>query len=103
VRIEGVETAYFRLPLEAMGDAGHGAIDSEELITVKLRAGGLEGHGYAYTIGRGGRAVHALIEHDLVPLLVGRAVGPARAAREEAAVFAARRAAARNPGVRLGG
>jgi L-alanine-DL-glutamate epimerase-like enolase superfamily enzyme len=72
VRIEGVETAYFRLPLEAMGDAGHGAIDSEELITVKLRAGGLEGHGYAYTIGRGGRAVHALIEHDLVPLLVGR-------------------------------
>src|SRR5512134_2956805 len=55
-----------------MGDAGHGAIDSEEIITVKLRAGGLEGHGYAYTIGRGGRAVHALIEHDLAPLLLGR-------------------------------
>jgi L-alanine-DL-glutamate epimerase-like enolase superfamily enzyme len=70
--IEGVETAYYRLPLEAMGDAGHGAIDSEEIITVKLRAGGLEGHGYAYTIGRGGRAVHALIEHDLAPLLAGR-------------------------------
>jgi hypothetical protein len=41
------------------GRSGHGAIDSEELITVKLRAGGLEGHGYAYTIRRGGRAVHA--------------------------------------------
>lgn len=72
MKIEGIETAYYRLPLEAMGDAGHGAIDSEEIITVKLRAGGLEGHGYAYTIGRGGRAVHALIEHDLIPLLAGR-------------------------------
>ena len=73
--IEAVETAYYRLPLEAMGDAGHGAIDSEEIITVKVRAGGLEGHGYAYTIGRGGRAVHALIEHDLAPLLAGRDAG----------------------------
>ena len=70
--IEGVETAYYRLPLDAMGDAGHGAIDSEEIITVKLRAGGLEGHGYAYTIGRGGRAVRALIDHDLAPLVAGR-------------------------------
>ncbi|HZO00303.1 MAG TPA: mandelate racemase/muconate lactonizing enzyme family protein, partial [Burkholderiales bacterium] len=72
MKIESVESAHYRLPLEAMGDAGHGAIDSEELVTVKLRAGGLEGHGYAYTIGRGGRAVHALIEHDLAPLLTGR-------------------------------
>ena len=72
MKIEAVSTAYYRLPLEPMGDAGHGAIDSEELITVKLRAGGLEGHGYAYTIGRGGRAVQALIEHDLAPLIAGR-------------------------------
>jgi L-alanine-DL-glutamate epimerase-like enolase superfamily enzyme len=71
-RIEAIESAYYRLPLEPMGDAGHGAIDSEEIVTVKLRAGGLEGHGYAYTIGRGGRAVQALIEHDLAPLLLGR-------------------------------
>jgi L-alanine-DL-glutamate epimerase-like enolase superfamily enzyme len=72
MRIDAIESAYYRLPLEAMGDAGHGAIDSEEIVTVKLRAGGLEGHGYAYTIGRGGRAVQALIEHDLAPLLLGR-------------------------------
>lgn len=71
MRIEAIKSAYYRLPLEAMGDAGHGAIDSEEIVTVKLRAGGLEGHGYAYTIGRGGRAVQALIEHDLAPLLLG--------------------------------
>ena len=72
MRFEAIESAYYRLPLEAMGDAGHGAIDSEEIVTVRLRAGGLEGHGYAYTIGRGGRAVQALIEHDLAPLLLGR-------------------------------
>ena len=79
MKIEAVETAYYRLPLEAMGDAGHGAIDSEEIITVKLRAGGLEGHGYAYTIGRGGRGVHALIEHDLAPLIRGRDATDVRA------------------------
>jgi L-alanine-DL-glutamate epimerase-like enolase superfamily enzyme len=74
--IEQIETAYYRLPLEAMGDAGHGAIDSEELVTVEVRADGLIGHGYAYTIGRGGRAVQALIDHDLRPLLIGQAAEP---------------------------
>ena len=72
MKIERVETAYHRLPLEAMGDAGHGAIDSEELVTVNLRADGLAGEGYAYTIGRGGRAIQAVIDHDLAPLLMGR-------------------------------
>ena len=70
--IDRVSTSYFRLPLEALGDAGHGAIDTEELIAVDLAADGLVGHGYAYTIGRGGRAIRALIEHDLAPLLVGQ-------------------------------
>src|SRR5438477_5139714 len=70
--IERIETEYYRLPLEPMGDAGHGAIDSEELITVQVAADGLIGHGYAYTIGRGGRAIQALIEHELAPLLVGQ-------------------------------
>lgn len=72
MNIERIETAHFRLPLEAVGDAGHGLLDSEELITVRLYAEGLEAHGYSYTIGRGGRAVQALIEHDLGPLLLGR-------------------------------
>lgn len=70
--IEKIETAYYRLPLEASGDAGHGSIDVEELITLKLYSDGLVGHGYAYTIGRGGRAIKALIDYDLAPLLVGR-------------------------------
>jgi L-alanine-DL-glutamate epimerase-like enolase superfamily enzyme len=72
MKIEQIETTYYRLPLEPMGDAGHGAIDSEELITLTLHAEGLLGHGYAYTIGRGGRAIQALIDHDLAPLLLGQ-------------------------------
>ena len=72
MKIERVETAYYRLPLEPMGDAGHGAIDTEELITLSLHAEGLTGHGYTYTIGRGGRAIKALIDHDIAPLLQGR-------------------------------
>ena len=72
MRIESLTSAYYRLPLDAVGDAGHGAIDSEELVVVELRAEGQVGHGYAYTIGRGGRAVQALVEHDLAPLLVGQ-------------------------------
>jgi len=71
MKIESVETAYYRLPLEPMGDAGHGAIDTEELITLALRAEGLTGNGYTYTIGRGGRAIKALIDHDLAPLIEG--------------------------------
>ena len=70
--IERMEIAQFRLPLEAMGDAGHGTIDGEDLITVELHADGLVGHGYTYTIGRGGWAVRAILEHDLAPLLVGK-------------------------------
>lgn len=72
MKIECIETAYYRLPLEPMGDAGHGFIDSEELITLTLHAEGHTGHGYTYTIGRGGRAVKALIDHDLAPLIQGQ-------------------------------
>jgi len=72
MKIERVETTYYRLPLEPMGDAGHGAIDTEELITLDLHAEGLTGYGYAYTIGRGGRAVRSLIDEDIVPLVLGQ-------------------------------
>ncbi|MHB1132409.1 MAG: mandelate racemase/muconate lactonizing enzyme family protein [Chloroflexota bacterium] len=70
--IERIETAYYRLPLEGMSDAAHGTMDHEELITTKVYADGLVGHGYAYTIGHGGRAIQSLIDHDLAPLLVGQ-------------------------------
>lgn len=70
--IESISTEYYRLPLSGVGDAGHGELTVEELVVARVRADGLEGTGYAYTIGRGGRAIRALIEHDLKPLLLGR-------------------------------
>jgi L-alanine-DL-glutamate epimerase-like enolase superfamily enzyme len=70
--IERIETAYYRLPLEPSGDAGHGLLDTEELITLKIHAEGLVGHGYTYTIGRGGRAIKALLDEDIAPLALGR-------------------------------
>ena len=70
--IERITTSYYRLPIEPSGDAGHGLLDHEELIVVDVAADGLVGQGYAYTIGRGGRAIQALIEHDLAPLLIGQ-------------------------------
>src|SRR5919107_978451 len=69
--IERITTSYYRVPIEPSGDAGHGLLDHEELILVEVTAGGLVGHGYAYTIGRGGRAIQALSEHDLAPLVLG--------------------------------
>jgi L-alanine-DL-glutamate epimerase-like enolase superfamily enzyme len=78
--IDQIDTALYRLPLDldegssvgAIGDAGHGVLEHEELITVALRADGLVGHGYSYTIGHGGHAIKALIDHDLAPMLRGR-------------------------------
>jgi L-alanine-DL-glutamate epimerase-like enolase superfamily enzyme len=72
VPIERITTSYYRVPVEPSGDAGHGLLDHEELVLVEIDADGLTGHSYAYTIGRGGRAIQALIEHDLAPLLVGQ-------------------------------
>lgn len=52
--IESLETRYDRLPLEQMGDAGHGMIESEELIVARIRASGWWARGTP-TPSRGGR------------------------------------------------
>jgi L-alanine-DL-glutamate epimerase-like enolase superfamily enzyme len=72
--IQVVEVRLFRVPLdEVLSDAKHGDHTHFELVTATVRlADGREGIGYTYTGGRGGRAILALIEHDLAPFLVGR-------------------------------
>ncbi len=72
--IQKVEARYFRLPLaEVLYDAMHGSHTHFELITAAVTlADGSQGTGYTYTGGRGGRAIQAMIEHDLAPFLVGR-------------------------------
>ncbi|MBM4442772.1 MAG: mandelate racemase/muconate lactonizing enzyme family protein [Candidatus Rokubacteria bacterium] len=72
--IRQVEAGCYRIPLPVtLSDSTHGSIAAFELVTVRVRdADGAEGVGYTYTVGTGGRAAHALIAHDLTPLLTGR-------------------------------
>ena len=71
--IRSIDTAHYRLPLShPMMDATHGAHTEFEVVIVKIESDcGRIGCGYTYTIGRGGAAITALIEHDLKPILMG--------------------------------
>ena len=72
--IRGVDARYFRIPLaEVLADAKHGDHTHFELITATIRLeDGSEGTGYTYTGGRGGQAIHTMVECDLAPFLIGR-------------------------------
>lgn len=72
--IQSVEVRYFQVPLaEVLVDAKHGDHTHFELVTATVRlADGSEGTGYTYTGGKGGRAIAAMIEHDLAPMLAGK-------------------------------
>lgn len=72
--VTGATAELFRVPLrEVMADAKHGAHTHFELVTVTIRlADGSEGTGYTYTGGKGGHAIRAIIEHELIPFLVGK-------------------------------
>ncbi|MBT53262.1 MAG: uroporphyrinogen decarboxylase, partial [Mameliella sp.] len=71
----------FDVPLaEVLSDAKHGDHTHFELITATVTlADGSEGTGYTYTGGKGGRAIAAMIEHDLAPFLVGKEAGDVEA------------------------
>ena len=72
--IESVTAQLFHVPLaEVLTDAKHGDHTHFELICATIRlADGSEGIGYTYTGGKGGRAVLAMIDHDLTPFLIGK-------------------------------
>ena len=72
MRIKEIETRLYRIPFEKpFSDSIHGYIPDFELITVRIRTNtGLEGLGYTYTVGQGGRSVYSLIEDDLKPVLL---------------------------------
>ena len=75
--IQNVTVRSFDVPLaEVLTDAKHGDHTHFELVTATVRlADGTEGTGYTYTGGKGGRAIAAMIEHDLATFLVGRDAG----------------------------
>ena len=73
-KISTVRIQRFNLPLaEVLSDAKHGDHTHFELITATVRLeDGSEGTGYTYTGGRGGRAIEAMLVHDLAPFITGR-------------------------------
>lgn len=76
-KITDIQARLFRVPLdEVMSDAKHGDHTHFELVTVTITTeDGLSGTGYTYTGGRGGRAVMAMVTHDLRPMLLGADAG----------------------------
>ncbi|MEO1090937.1 MAG: mandelate racemase/muconate lactonizing enzyme family protein [Pseudomonadota bacterium] len=76
-----IEPRLFTVPLaEVLVDAMHGVHAHFELITVTVHLqDGSSGTGYTYTGGRGGRAILAMLESDLIPMLVGRDASPVEA------------------------
>ena len=73
MKIKSVDVGYYRIPLPiALSDSRHGYIRDFELVTVTIESdNGLQGVGYTYTGGYGGRAIASLLKDDLVPLLLG--------------------------------
>jgi len=72
MKIKEATTGLYRVPLrDPHADATHGHMNQVELVIVKLFTDvGIEASGYAYTIGRGGAAIKALIDQELMPLLL---------------------------------
>ena len=76
-KINAVEARHYRLPLtHPMSDAMHGEMTHFEVVMARIETDdGLQGLGYTYTIGLGGAAIHALIDRDLKPMLLGADAG----------------------------
>ena len=72
--ISTVVTDIYRIALPVvLSDSTHGDISHFELVTARIAdADGVEGVGYTYTVGTGGRAIRSLIGDDLGPRLIGR-------------------------------
>ncbi|MEH6550602.1 MAG: mandelate racemase/muconate lactonizing enzyme family protein [Pseudomonadales bacterium] len=62
------------MPLaEVLADAKHGDHTHFELIVCRISCqDGMEGVGYTYTGGRGGRAIYSLLKDELTPFLIGQ-------------------------------
>lgn len=73
-KIKSIDSQLFRIPLrEVLVDAKHGEHHFFELVTTTVVLDdGSQGTGYTYTGGKGGFAIKAMIDHDLVPFLIGK-------------------------------
>ena len=71
--IANVESGLYSIPLETtLTDSMHGAMTGFEVITARVfDADGAEGVGYTFTCGTNGAGIHATIERDIAPRLMG--------------------------------
>ena len=71
--IRRVDINRFNLPLaEVLSNARHGDHTHFELITATVHLdNGISATGYTYTGRRGGRAIEAMLRHDLAPFITG--------------------------------
>ena len=83
-KISKIEVQIFDVPLdEVLSDAKHGDHTHFELVTATVHLeDGSQGTGYTYTGGKGGRAIVAMITHDLTPFLIGKEAGDVEALYE---------------------
>jgi L-alanine-DL-glutamate epimerase-like enolase superfamily enzyme len=72
MKIISIETGLYQIPLTVpLSDSTHGEMPFFELITVRIKdEDGVEGMGYTYSVGVGGRAIYSLVEYDLKPILL---------------------------------
>lgn len=72
--IKSIKTEYYRVPLaEPLVDASHGTHTFFELIVCRITGdNGIEGVGYTYTGGSGGRAIYSILADDLKPRILGK-------------------------------
>lgn len=72
-RIAAIEPGFYRIPLpEVLTDSTHGEMRAFELNTVRIRdAGGAEGVGYTFTVGRNGAAVDAVLSREFPEIMAG--------------------------------
>ncbi len=72
MKITRIETALHRFPPHRKITDAIQEFSSMEVITAALQtAEGASGLGFSYTIGRGGRATKAMLDSEIVPLVLG--------------------------------
>ncbi|KXI28813.1 mandelate racemase/muconate lactonizing enzyme family protein [Paraglaciecola hydrolytica] len=73
-KITAIDVEYFKVPLaEVLSDAKHGDHTHFELMLCRVTcADGMQGVGYTYTGGKGGRAICSLLHDEMRPLLMGK-------------------------------
>lgn len=84
-KIVNVEAKRYAIPLaEVLSDAKHGDHTHFELVVCDVTTSdGITGTGYTYTGGKGGYAIRAIIEHDLVEFLQGQCCADIQSLWEE--------------------